>query len=483
MTRSATVSANSAPAASERLLKHLTGRLGDQGLVTVPDDMAPYLVDWRGLYKGTARAVVLPRTTEEVAETVRACVAAGVPIVPQGGNTGLVGAATPASAGEAVVLNLKRLDRVRDLDPEDQTVTVEAGCVLARLQEAAAEAGLLFPLSLGAEGSCQIGGNLSTNAGGIHVLRYGNARDLVLGLEVVLPDGTVWNGLRRLRKDNTGYDLKQLFLGAEGTLGVITAATLKLFPRHGETVTCFAAVADPEAAVRLLSRLKREFGETLNACELVPRLGIDLALKYVEGSFDPLASPYPAYVLAELASARRETGLREGLETTLAEAYEAGDLLDASIATSEAQAQRLWFLREAIVEGQRLHGQQLKHDISVPVSCLPAFLAEAGTRVSALRPDVEIMAFGHLGDGNIHFNLSVPADGAADLTASQAEALTGSVHDVASEFGGSISAEHGIGQLKRAENLRRKPEIEIDLMRRLKSALDPLGLMNPGKVI
>ncbi len=474
--------APSQPALDE-FLSEVRAAVGAQGWSDDPGVLGPHLVDWRGLFRGRTLLLVRPRTTEEVARVVGACARARVPIVPQGGNTGLVGGATPSADGHSILLNLSRLNRVRAVDPLNDTMAVEAGCILADVQKAAAAADRLFPLSLAAEGSCQIGGNLSTNAGGIAVLRYGNARALTLGLEVVLADGRVWDGLRALRKDNTGYDLMQMFIGAEGTLGVITAAVLKLFPRPRETVTALAAVAGLDAAVRLLARLRGQIGDRIASFELMSRFGIDLALRHGLGVVDPLAQRYEDYVLVEIADAASEGGLRARLEQSLAQAMEEGVVRDATIAESETQARRLWHLREAIVEGQRLEGASIKHDIAVPTSRVPAFIARARGLVEAASPGVRVHAFGHLGDGNIHFNLTIPLGMSEDEYRAKEPLLTRIVHDAAADFAGSISAEHGVGQLRREEIKRYKSPLELDLMRRVKAALDPDNIMNPGKVV
>jgi FAD/FMN-containing dehydrogenase len=464
-------------------LARIKDALGPKGWTDDPEEMAPYLTEWRGIFHGRAALVARPASTAEVAAVVRLCAESGIGIVPQGGNTGLVGGAAPDPHGRDIVLSTQRLNRIRDFDPVNDTMTVEAGVVLQAVQETAAAADRLFPLSLGAEGSCQIGGTLATNAGGNAVLRYGNARDLVLGLEVVLADGRVWDGLRALRKDNTGFDLKHLFIGAEGTLGIITAAVLKLYPRPKQVETAFVAVPDPAAAVALLGRARAGSGDAVTAFELIPRQGMDFALAHVAGTADPLAEPADWYVLMEFSSPVPGDDLRQKLEAVLEAAFEDELVLDATLAASQAQAQQLWHIREAIVEGQRLAGAQIKHDVSVPVSRVPDFLARAAEAVTACRPGVRINAFGHVGDGNIHFNLTQPDTMAGDAFLAEADDLTRRVHDIVAALGGSISAEHGIGQLKRNEMAARKPPVELDLMRRIKRALDPAGIMNPGKVI
>ena len=468
---------------SDELNARLRAIVGAANVLDGETDMAPFLSDWRGRYHGRARAVVRPRDTAEVAAVVAACAQAGVAMVPQGGNTGLCGGATPLADGAAVVINLARLDRVRALDPDNDTLTVEAGCTLAAVQEAAQAAGRLFPLSLASEGSCLIGGNLSTNAGGVQVLRYGNTRDLVLGLEAVLPDGRVWDGLRGLRKDNTGYDLKQLFIGAEGTLGIVTAAVLKLFPAIRTRATAWVAVADPRAAVRLLGLLRAACGDRVSAFEIVGRTALGLVLRHIPGARDPLAGAPAWTVLVELSDPAVDAPLEAQLEAVLGEAVAQGLASDAAVAASVAQARALWALREDISEAQRIEGVSIKHDVSVPVSRIPEFLERAGAALAARWPDIRVVAFGHIGDGNLHYNLSkAVADDNATFIARTAE-VNGIVHDLVCELGGSISAEHGLGQLKREEVLRYKPALEMELMRRVKQAFDPAGLMNPGKVL
>jgi FAD/FMN-containing dehydrogenase len=465
------------------LLERLKAIVGPKGWAEAAEDLAPHLTDWRRRYRGATPLLLKPASAAEVAAIVGLCAEARVPIVPQGGNTGLCGGATPGAAGDEILLSLARLNRIRHIDPAGGTVTVEAGCILRQVQEAAAAADRLLPLSLAAEGSCQIGGNLATNAGGIAVLRYGNARDLVLGLEAVLPDGRIWDGLRSLRKDNTGYDLKQLFIGAEGTLGIITAAVLRLFPAIRERVTAFAAPRDLTAAVELLARCRAAGNDSLTSFELLPRAGIDLALRHIPGAADPLPDAGADGLLIEFGATAAGTGLRAAVEAALAAAQEDGLIADATIAGSEEQARKLWFLREAIVELQKHAGASIKHDVAVAVARVPEFIAEAGALSRRLLPGVRVIAFGHLGDGNIHFNLYQPEGMEADAFLAREEPLSAAIHDLAASLGGSFSAEHGIGRLRRPELRRYKSEVDLDLMRRLKQALDPQGIMNPGKVL
>jgi len=465
------------------LIGAIAKAVGENGLVTDPGEMAPHLEELRGRYRGAALALVKPASTAEVAEVIRLAAAAKMPIVPQGGNTGLVGGQVPPEHGRALLVNLSRMNRVRSLDPVDNTITVEAGCLLASVQAAAAEAERLFPLSLAAEGSCQIGGNLSTNAGGIHVLRYGNMRELVLGLEVVLPDGRVWDGLRRLRKDNTGYDLKQLFIGAEGTLGIITAAVLRLFPAPVQKATAFIGLTQVEHAMAILERARAVAGDQLDCVELMPRLGLEFTLRHIPDTTDPLGNPHPWYLLLELASGKAGDHLAETLEALLAEAYDDGLIGDAALAASAAHRAAFWRLREGISEAQKPEGGSIKHDISVPVSRIPEFFARAIPLVEEMIPGVRPVPFGHLGDGNLHFNLTQPEGGDREAFLDQWEDVNRAVHELVVEMAGSISAEHGIGRMKVEELKHFKSAVEIELMARVKGALDPDNLMNPGKVI
>ncbi len=462
----------------------LTARLRDVvGPAGLVDDPAGFLADWRGAYSGSAAAVVRPGSTEEVAAVVALCREAGVAVVPQGGNTGLCGGAVPDSSGRQVVLSLTRMRRIRDLDAANQTVTVEAGAVLQTVQEAAAAAGRLFPLSLGAEGSCTIGGNLATNAGGTGVLRYGSMRDLTLGLEVVLPDGRVWDGLRGLRKDNTGYDLKQLFIGAEGTLGVITAAVLKLFPAVRSRSTAWVALPDPQAAVDLIGVVRELAGDRLTAFELMSRQSVQFVLSHGGGARDPFAEAHPWYALVELSDTLPDAALGAVVETALEEAVERGTVLDAVVASGSAQVAALWALREGISEAQQHEGPSLKHDVTVPVSSIPAFVSATDRALADALPGVRLVTYGHVGDGNLHYNLSGPVGGDDGDFRARAAVLSRIVYDSTAAFDGSISAEHGLGQSKRDVIADYKSALELELMRGVKQLFDPAGLLNPGKVL
>jgi FAD/FMN-containing dehydrogenase len=463
-------------------LERIKAVVGPRGWIADPGELEPYLVEARRLWRGATRLVVRPASTAEVAAVVRICSEARLAIVPQGGNTGLVGGGVPPEDGQNIVLALGRMNRIRAIDPVNFTMTVEAGCILALLQQAAAEADRLFPLSLGAEGSCQIGGNLSTNAGGIAVLRYGNTRELTLGVEVVLPDGRVWDGLRGLRKGNTGYDLKQLFIGGEGTLGIITAATVKLFPKPREVETAFLGLSGVEDVMALFAWSRGATADQLTAFELIPRAALDMALAHVPGTVDPLSDPHPWYVLLEISSSQTDSGIRGLLERLLETALAENLIADGVIAETGAQATQLWRIREAIVEAQDYSGS-IKHDVSVPVSRVAEFILSATEAVTGRLPGIRPMAFGHVGDGNIHFNLTQPdgADTAAYL--SRWQEFNDIVHAIVRELRGSISAEHGIGRLKRDEITHYKSPVEIELMRTIKRALDPDNIMNPGKLV
>ncbi len=460
----------------------LKNAVGETGWIT-GNDQEPFLREWRNYYHGKAAAVVCPANTDEVAAVMRICHQHGIAVVPQSGNTGLCGGAAPDESGTQILLSLRRMHAIRDIDADNFTMTVEAGCILADIQRTAREANRLFPLSLAAEGSCMIGGNLGTNAGGTNVLRYGNARDLTLGLEVVLSDGRVWNGLTGLRKDNSRYDLRDLFIGSEGTLGVITAAVLKLFPLPRQTATALLACPSPEYAIELLARLREASGDSLTGCELMSRQSLTMATEHVPGCNDPFDDAHPWYLLVELSTAQPGHLLRGILEQVLESAIEEGSLPDGVLAESVEQARNLWRLRESIPEGQTHAGASIKHDVSVPVSKVPAFLRKATALMEAQIPGVRVCAFGHVGDGNIHFNLSVPPDGDAGSFMAHQAACNRLVHDLVDSMGGSFAAEHGIGQLKVEELTRYRDDVEVDLMRSIKRALDPAGILNPGKIL
>lgn len=457
--------------------------LGPKGYLDTPQDIEPYLHEARERWTGKTALVARPRTTDEVSKVMAICNDAGTAVVPQGGNTGLCGGAMPDGSGTQIILSLSRLNNIRALDAGELTMTVEAGCILADVQDAAKEQDCLFPLSLAAEGSCQIGGNIATNAGGINVLHYGTARNLVLGLEVVLPDGRIWDGLRSLHKDNTGYDLKQLFIGAEGTLGVVTAAVCKLFPHPKQRATCLAALTNLDDCVPLLRAARAGTGERVTSFELIPRIGLDFVIAHMEGCADPLSQAAEWYVLIELSSPDGSEDLSAKLESFLARALEDGQITDAVVAASEAQAQNLWRLREHISESQKFEGGSIKHDIAVPVGSIPAFIREASAAVEAAVPGIRPVPFGHAGDGNVHFNLSQPLGGDRDAFLARRGKINEIVHGVLAAFGGSISAEHGVGQHWVDALGRHKSPVEMDLMRTLKKTLDPNGIMNPGKVV
>lgn len=471
------------PAPDPAILSAIRSIVGDRGILTDPGDTAPYAEDWRRLYKGSTQAVIRPATTQELAAVVKLCAEAGVPLVPQGGNTSMVGGAVPSDDNTQLVISTARLNHIRDLDTADMTLTIEAGVTLKAAQMAAAEAGCLLPLSISSEGTAQIGGVLAVNAGGNNTVRYGNARDMVLGLEVVLPDGEVWNGLRRLRKDNTGYCLRQLFVGAEGTLGIITAAVLKLAPAPKETAVALCGVPSPEAALSLFTRFQAHDAASISAFELMSGLGMSFVLKHIPGAVMPLESAAPFYVLVELATPRPEAGLRQMLEQILEQALEDDVVIDAAIAESDAQRAAIWKLREEHSEAQKREGASVKNDVSVPVSKVPAFIAKATAACEALMQGVRVVPFGHMGDGNIHFNLEQPEGSDAAWFLAQDHAIMDAVNEVVREFDGSFSAEHGVGKLKPYMMPDWRGGAELALMQRIKAAIDPLGIMNPGKVL
>ncbi len=464
-------------------LSLLKAAVGDGAWLDSAEAIEPYLTDFRRLYRGATPLVLLPKSTEDVARVLEICNREEVAVVPHGGNTSYCGGATPDEAGSQIVLSLKRINAIRQIDAANYSMIVEAGCTLAEVQAAARSAGCLFPLSLGSEGTAQIGGNLSTNAGGTAVLRYGMMRDLVLGLEVVLADGRVLRGLKSLRKDNTGYDVKSLFIGAEGTLGVITAVCLKLFPLPADTATALAGIDSPQQALALLAQLRSAAGDQLTSFELMPRLAVEITVKHVPGVADPLEQNTPWYLLIELASPNPGQDLMTLLTVTLEEAAARGTIRDAMLASSLGQAQAMWKLRETVPEAQRRHGSSLKHDVSVPVSAIPALIEEGSALVHRLAPEGDVIAYGHAGDGNLHFNVSQKPDADIKSFVARGPVLELAVFDLVESLGGSISAEHGIGRLKAAEFARRADPAELSVMHELKRALDPKGIMNPGKVL
>ena len=471
-----------APPMPEPLIQRFKAIVGDRYAITDTNDQAPYLRDDRGLYIGRTSLVVRPANTEEVAAVMALAHETGTPAVPQGGATGLVGGHVPHETGAEIVISLNRMTAVSAVDPAGNTMTVDAGVTLQQAQDAASEVGRLFPLNIGSKGSCTIGGNLSTNAGGTQAIAYGMARDLVLGLEVVLADGRIWHGLRTLKKDNTGYDLKHLFMGAEGTLGIITAAVLKLYPAPRSIEAAWVAVPSAEAGLALLNAAQERAGPSVTGFELMPRNLFDFVLKHLAGARDPLAEPSPWYCLMELSSASA-SGMRETLEEILAAGFEEGIVTDAALADSIDQRNGFWRLREGMSEVQKMEGGSIKHDVSVPVAAVPAFIAEAVAACLAYMPDCRPVPFGHLGDGNIHFNVSQPVgmDKAAFLD--HWDRVQTIVHDIVAKHGGSISAEHGIGRMKRDLLPGVKDPVAMDIMRQVKAVLDPKNILNPGKVL
>lgn len=482
MTRGAEPSGPEASVVAQ-VFERFRGILGEGNLLTRPEERAPYEADWRGRYLGDALCVVRPGSTAEVAAVIKVCAEHRLAVVPQGGNTGLVGGGVPRAGGGEIVVSLSRMNRILAVDRANSTISVEAGCTLAAVQAAAQEVDRLFPLSLASEGSCQIGGNLASNAGGVQVLRYGNMREMTLGIEAVLPDGRIWNGLRGLRKDNTGYDLKQLFVGSEGTLGIITAAVLKLFPQPRSCALAWVAVTSPAAAIALLDLMRDRAAERLSAFELVGATAFDLVLRHMAGASSPLMSAAPWYALIELTDSDSARTVQTLLEDVLGLAVEQNLVTDAAIAANAAQRANLWSLREWISEAQKIEGISIKHDISLPVSRIPEFLDRAGSALVARFGNLRIVAFGHAGDGNLHYNLSRYAADENPAFIAQTAEVNQIVHDMVARLGGSISAEHGLGQLKREEIRRYKSGIELEIMRGIKQLLDPAGIMNPGKVL
>jgi FAD/FMN-containing dehydrogenase len=465
------------------LLEALKSRLGPKGFTSDPHDMAPWLEDWRKRYRGAAAAMLSPATTADVAEIVRLCAGARVALVPQGGNTSMVGGATPGADGAALLLSLRRMNRIRSISAESSGAVCEAGVILSALHEAAAAVGRRFPLSLGAKGSATIGGLVSTNAGGTQVLRFGTMRGLVAGLEAVLPDGSVFDGLAPLKKDNRGYDLRQLLIGAEGTLGVVTAASLRLVPAVALRCVAWVGVPSPQAALALLRLFEARTGEAVESFELVPRRALDLVLAHVEGTRAPLAASHAWNLLVEAVSADAGAELDQQVASVLDEASRAGLVEDAAIAASEAQANALWRIRESISEAERIGSPGPRHDISVAVDAMPDFMVDAAAAVEARFAGAHVVAFGHLGDGNVHFNVGAPPENAPEWIAAHGEAVTALVDDLVTAAGGSISAEHGIGQARLEELRRLGDPARLHALRAIKQALDPIGIMNPGKLV
>jgi len=465
------------------LIARFAAIVGEKHAVTAPEDIAPHVMEQRGLFGGTTSLVLRPANTDEVSQIMRLATETKTAIVPQGGNTGLVGGQMPDKSGRQVVLSLSRLNRIREIDLASNTATVEAGVVLQVLQEAAAAEGRLFPLALASQGSCQIGGNLSSNAGGVGALAYGTARDLCLGVEVVLPTGEIFDDLRKLKKDNTGYDLKDLFVGGEGTLGVITAAVVKLLPMPKGRELAWGAVPSPAAALKLFQKANELAGPSLTMFELMERRPLDFVLQHIPGTTNPLTEESPWHVLMEVSSGRSAQDARELMATVLSEAYEEELLADATIAQSESQRAKLLHLREAMSEAQKMEGGSIKHDISVPVVAVPEFIARAGEAVQRVVPGARVVCFGHMGDGNLHYNVSQPVGADAVEYLRHYGAMNEAIYAIVKDLGGSFSAEHGIGTLKRDLLVATQPAIATDLMRRIKAAFDPAGIMNPGKVI
>lgn len=465
------------------LIQRFVTIVGDKNAVRDQADLAPHLVENRGLYKGASPLMLKPASTEEVAAIMKLASETGTAIVPQTGNTGLVGGQTPRSGASDIILSLERMSRVRDIDPVANIIVVDGGCILDTVHAEADKVERMFPLSLGSQGSCRIGGNLATNAGGTAVLAYGNMRQLCLGLEVVLPTGEIWNGLRRLKKDNTGYDLRDLFIGSEGTLGVITGAVLKLFPKPRGHQVAFAGLNSPEDALKLFDRASTLCGAALTGFELMPRIGIDFTTKHIPGVRDPLDTVHPWYALIDISTSDTAETAQTMIEDLLEKGFEAGVVQNAVIASSDAQRTALWHMRESMSDAQKPEGGSIKHDVSVPVSKIPVFMAEAEAAVMQALPGARICAFGHLGDGNIHYNISQPVGADKAEFIARWREINQIVHGIVLSHGGSISAEHGIGQLKRDELADIRPGIELELMRRIKTAFDPAGVMNPGKVV
>ena len=464
-------------------LDQLVGIVGEAHAIRDEASMAPYLTEWRDLYVGKAALVLRPGTVEEVSKILRYANERRIGIVPQGGNTGLVGGQIPYETGAEVVVSMARMNRIRAVEPDRNAMTLEAGVILENAQQAADQAGHLFPLSLASEGSCQIGGNLATNAGGTAVLAYGNVRNLVLGLEVVLANGDVWDGLRALEKDNTGYDLKDLFVGSEGTLGLITAAVLRLYPKPAERATAFAGFRDLDQLAKFFALAQSLAGRSMTTFELIPRIGVEFVLKHGSDSRDPLSSPYPWYALVELSGSSGGGGTGNRLEDLFQQAMKKDLVEDAALASSQAQSRGLWRLRELLSEAQKHEGGSIKHDVSVPIGAIPEFIARASAAADSVIPGCRPVPFGHFGDGNVHFNVSQPVGMEPTEYLRQWDDMAEAVHEIVVSLDGSVSAEHGIGRMKRELLAQVKSPVELGLMRQIKRALDPNGILNPGKLL
>lgn len=468
---------------SSSLLEELRRQLGPKVFTRDPADLAPWLEDWRRRFSGAAAAMLSPASTEEVSAIVRLCAEEGVALVPQGGNTSMAGGATPDATGDALLLSLRRMNRVRAISAESNIAVAEAGVILADLHEAAASVGRRFPLTLGARGSATIGGLVSTNAGGTQVLRFGTMRGLVLGIEAVLADGTMFDGLAALKKDNRGYDLRQLLIGAEGTLGIVTAASLKLVPAIGARTVAWIGIESPDKALALLRLLDNAVGDAVETFELVPQVALDLVLRHIPGTRAPLAGKHGWHVLVEATSPMVAPSPEKALSRALQAALETGVIEDAVIASNETQAEAFWRIRDSISEAEKADGPAAKHDLSVEVSAMPGFMVEAAPAVEARFPGTRVIAFGHLGDGNVHFNVRAPAGAGPEWPDGEGAAVTSFVHDLVVAAGGSISAEHGIGQMRLAELARLGDPARLAAMRAIKQALDPHGIFNPGKLV
>ena len=466
----------------DSLIDQFSAIVGEENAIRDPQEMDPYLRELRNLFVGKASVVLRPGSTQEVSDIMKLAHKTGTAVVPQGGNTGLVGAQIPHTSGKEIILQLGRMNKVRSIDPLNNSLTVDSGMILQNIQQLADEHDRLFPLSLGAEGSCQIGGNLSSNAGGSAVLHYGNTRDLVLGLEVVMADGTIWDGLRKLRKNNTGYDLKHLFIGAEGTLGIITGVVLKLFPKPKSVIAAFIGLDSVDDALKLLDLARSKSGG-VTSFEFLPRLCLDFALKHAEGTRDPLEASHPWYIILELSSGEPDESLRERMLDILGEALETELISDATVSETEAQRLAFWHIRHMLTEVQKPEGGSIKCDIAVPVSVVPEFLERSAKAVYAILPEIRIFSFGHLGDGNVHYNLSQPVGMDKEEYLGMWEEVTGAVHEITVDLGGTISAEHGIGRLKRDHMHEIKSAIELDMLRSIKTLFDPENILNPGKLL